>query len=35
MLTSAIKSGDSMAVRIPKEMAFLRESDALSLWAVR
>ena len=29
MLTSAFKNGDSMAVRIPKEMAFLRESDAL------
>jgi len=31
MLTSAFKNGDSMAVRIPKEMAFMRESDALEV----
>lgn len=31
MLTSAFKNGDSMAVRIPKEMAFMRESDALEI----
>jgi len=31
MLTSAFKNGDSMAVRIPKEMSFMRESDALEI----
>ena len=30
-LTSAFKNGDSMGVRIPKEIVFMRESDALEI----